>query len=55
MVSSSSTGWMVQKYLQDSVGGQNIPIGFLWVILKFVVMTFVLNHTRIGRYTLAIR
>ena len=35
-------------------GGQNIPIGFLWVILLVVVMTFVLNHTRIGRYTLAI-
>ena len=33
---------------------RNIPIGFLWVILLVVVMTFVLNHTRIGRYTLAI-
>ena len=26
----------------------NIPIGFLWIILLVIIMTFVLNHTRIG-------
>ena len=31
-----------------------VPIGFLWIILLVILMTFVLNHTRIGRYTLAI-
>ena len=46
-------GWFRSTFKIQS-GGQNIPIGFLWVILLVVVMTFVLNHTRIGRYTLAI-
>ena len=46
-------GWFRSIFKIQS-GGQNIPIGFLWVILLVVVMTFVLNHTRIGRYTLAI-
>ena len=46
-------GWFRSIFKIQS-GGQNIPIGFLWVILLVVIMTFVLNHTRIGRYTLAI-
>ena len=46
-------GWF-RKIFKIQVGGTNIPIGFLWIILLVVVMSFVLNHTKIGRYTLAI-
>lgn len=31
-----------------------IPIGFIWIILIVIIMSFVLNHTKVGRYTLAI-
>ena len=34
--------------------GMNIPIGFLWIVLLVIIMSFVLNHTKVGRYTLAI-
>ena len=30
------------------------PIGFLWMILLVILMEFVLNHTKFGRYTIAI-
>ncbi|MDC7289402.1 ABC transporter permease [Blautia schinkii] len=31
-----------------------LPIGIIWVVLLVLVMSFVLNHTRIGRYTISI-
>jgi ribose transport system permease protein len=36
--------------------GQNkkIPIGIIWVIILVIIMSFVLNHTKMGRYTIAI-
>lgn len=30
------------------------PIGFLWMVILVLVMEFVLNHTKFGRYTIAI-
>ena len=30
------------------------PLGFLWMILLVILMEFVLNHTKFGRYTIAI-
>ena len=30
------------------------PIGFLWMVLLVLLMEFVLNHTKFGRYTIAI-
>lgn len=46
-------GWF-RSIFKIQVNGLNIPIGFLWVILIVIIMTFVLNHTKMGRYTLAI-
>ena len=46
-------GWF-RSIFKIKMGGQNIPIGFLWIILLVIIMTFVLNHTKMGRYTLAI-
>ena len=36
------------------VGDTKIPLGFLWVLILAIVMHFVLNHTKVGRYTIAI-
>ena len=30
------------------------PLGFLWMVLLVLLMEFVLNHTKFGRYTIAI-
>ena len=46
-------GWF-RSIFKIKMGGQNIPIGFLWIIILVIIMTFVLNHTKMGRYTLAI-
>ncbi|MBR4993092.1 MAG: ABC transporter permease [Lachnospiraceae bacterium] len=37
-----------------TVGETKIPLGFVWVLILALIMHFVLNHTRIGRYTIAI-
>ena len=34
--------------------GTKIPLGFLWVLILALIMHFVLNHTKVGRYTIAI-
>lgn len=46
-------GWF-RKIFKIQAGDMIIPIGFLWIIVLVLVMTFVLNHTKVGRYTLAI-
>lgn len=46
-------GWF-RKIFKIQMDGLNIPIGFLWIILIVILMTFILNHTKMGRYTLAI-
>ncbi len=40
------------KYTTES--GTKIPLGFIWVLILALVMHFVLNHTKVGRYTIAI-
>ncbi|MDO5422114.1 MAG: ABC transporter permease [Eubacteriales bacterium] len=51
-------GWFrnIFKITLTNEAGQRtlIPIGILWVILLVIIMSFVLNHTRVGRYTIAI-
>jgi len=37
-----------------TIGNTKYPIGFLWILLIVAAMAFVLNHTKIGRYTIAI-
>ncbi|MBE5857502.1 MAG: ABC transporter permease [Lachnospiraceae bacterium] len=37
-----------------TIGDTKIPLGFVWVLLLAILMHFVLNHTKIGRYTIAI-
>ena len=37
-----------------AINGTKYPIGFLWILIIVFIMAFVLNHTKTGRYTLAI-
>lgn len=46
-------GWF-RSIFRFKSGGQVVPIGIVLIIALVVVMSFVLNHTKIGRYTFAI-
>ena len=46
--------WFRSIFKYETAGGTKIPLGFIWVLLLAVIMHFVLNHTKIGRYTIAI-
>ena len=51
--SSDPSGWF-RSIFKISVGGLNLPIGFLLVIIAVIVMSTVLNKTRPGRYIIAL-
>ena len=46
-------GWF-RTVFKVTIGNTKYPIGFLWVFLLVLIMAFVLNHTKMGRYTIAI-
>jgi len=46
-------GWFRALFKMD-IGGTKVPIGFLWVIIFIIIMSLVLNKTKIGRYIIAI-
>lgn len=50
---SSANGWF-RSLFKMNIGGHMVPIGIIWVVLAVVVMSIVLNHTKTGRYILAI-
>lgn len=37
-----------------SASGTVVPIGIVMIVVMVIIMSFVLNHTKIGRYTIAI-
>ncbi len=49
-----SEGSWFRNIFKITVGDTKYPLGFLWVVLLVLLMAFVLNHTKIGRYTIAI-
>lgn len=51
---SGSEGSWFRDIFKITVGDTKYPLGFLWVLLLVMFMAFVLNHTKIGRYTIAI-
>ena len=51
---TGAPGSWFRNIFKITVNGTKIPLGFLWVLLLVAVMAFVLNHTKIGRYTIAI-
>lgn len=50
---SAPGGWF-RNIFKLNIGGKLIPIGFLWIIIIVFIMSYVLNHTKLGRYTIAI-
>ena len=51
---AGSPGSEFRNFVKLVVNKTKYPIGFLWVILIVLLMSFVLNHTKVGRYTIAI-
>lgn len=51
---SGADGSWFRNIFKITVNGTKIPIGFLWVLILVLLMAFILNHTKIGRYTIAI-
>ena len=49
---SGAPGSWFRNIFKITVNGTKIPLGFLWVVLLVVLMAFVLNHKKIGRYTI---
>lgn len=47
-------GAWFRSLFRMKIGGFTIPIGIIWVVLAVVLMTLLLNHTKVGRYILAI-
>ena len=50
---SAEGGWF-RTIFKLTIGDMKYPIGFLWILILVLIMAFVLNHTRLGRYTIAI-
>ena len=51
---TGSEGSWFRNIFKITVNGTKIPIGFLWVFISVLIMAFILNHTKIGRYIIAI-
>ncbi len=51
---AGSEGSWFRTIFKINVNGTQIPIGFLWILILVLIMAFVLNHTKVGRYTIAI-
>ena len=47
-------GSWFRNIFKVTIGDTKYPLGFLWVILLVIIMAFVLNHTKVGRYTIAL-
>lgn len=50
----SEDGWFRKIFKFTTADGTVIPVGILWILLLVVLMTFVLKHTKAGRYAIAI-
>lgn len=51
---AGAEGSWFRNIFKITINGTKIPIGFLLVLVLVLIMAFVLNHTKIGRYTIAI-
>ena len=47
-------GWFRKIFRFTSAEGTIIPIGIVVIIVLVIIMSFVLDHTKVGRYTIAI-
>lgn len=51
---AGTPGSEFRSFVKFAVGKTKYPLGFLWILLIVALMSFVLKHTKIGRYTIAI-
>ncbi len=51
--SGTELGWF-RNIFKINFGSTKLPLGFLWVLLLVILMTVVLNKSKIGRYIIAI-
>ena len=51
--SGAEGGWF-RSIFKVAIDGRKYPLGLLWMIILVIIMAFVLNHTKMGRYTIAI-
>lgn len=51
---AGTDGSWFRNVFKITIGNTKYPLGFLWILLIVAAMAFVLNHTKIGRYTIAI-
>ena len=51
---SGQPGSWFRSIFKLDIGGTKIPLGFIWVLLLAIMMHFVLRHTKVGRYIIAI-
>lgn len=49
----SGDGWF-RKMFRFTSGNKIIPVGIVLILIIVVLITFVLNHTKVGRYSIAI-
>ena len=50
----SEAGAFRKIFKFTNAGGTVIPVGLILIVVLVIVMSFVLNHTKMGRYTIAI-
>ena len=50
----SEQGWFRKIFAYTTEKGTVIPVGIILIIALVIIMSFVLNHTKVGRYTIAI-
>ncbi|MCC8045678.1 MAG: ABC transporter permease [Clostridiales bacterium] len=47
-------GWFRSIFKITLESNRKVPIGIVWIILIVILMSYVLNHTKVGRYTISI-
>ena len=50
---ASAQGWF-RSLFRTEINGILFPTGFIWVLLSVLIMSFILNRTKLGRYIIAI-
>jgi len=51
---TGTPGSWFRSIFKITASGKKIPLGFLWVLILVIIMAYVLKHTKMGRYTIAI-
>ncbi|MFV0504736.1 MAG: ABC transporter permease [Lachnospirales bacterium] len=53
-MAGAAGGWFRTIFKIKTESGTIIPLGIIWILIIVFIMSSVLNHTKVGRYTFAI-